>query len=180
MAFNNTSVLSDIAHISIMTCEINKADTVWVGISSLLVMLMIPSVGLIYAGLVQHSSISSTLGLCLTILSMTTVQWCLIGYSLVFGASQGGFIGDLKYLALNSLDNFQNKCFNTDYDYQACLNKKHYWESCGIPEILFFFFQSKFAGITSVIIIGSFSERMYLKYSLLFVFIWNILVYCPI
>jgi Amt family ammonium transporter len=180
MAYNNTSVLSELTHIATLTCEIDKADTVWVGIASLLVMLMIPSVGLIYAGLVQNSSISSTLGLCLTILSMTTVQWCLIGYSLVFGESQGGFIGNLKYLALNTLDNFQNKCYNVDYDYNKCLEKKNYWESCGIPELLFFFFQSKFAGITSVIIIGSFSERMYLKYSLLFVFIWNIMVYCPV
>jgi Amt family ammonium transporter len=111
---------------------------------------------------------------------MTTLQWCLFGYSLVFGNSYGGFIGDMKYFALQTLENFQNKCYNTYYDYDKCLKNQPYWVTCGIPELLFFFFQSKFAGITSVLIIGSFSERMYLKYALLFVFIWNILVYCPI
>lgn len=180
MAYNTTLILSNLVPDVTLACTINPSDTVWVAICSLLVMLMIPSVGLIYAGLVQHSSISSTLGLCLTILSMTTVQWCLIGYSLVFGVSQGGFIGDLKYFAMKTLDNFQNKCFNTYYDYSKCMEHKFYWESCGIPELLYFFFQSKFAAISSVLIIGSFTERMYLKYSLLFVFIWNILVYCPI
>jgi Amt family ammonium transporter len=160
-------------------CLVDKADIVWVSIGSLLTMLMIPSVGLIFSGLVNQGSVSSILGLSLATLSITTFQWCIIGYSLVYGNSVSGIIGDAKYLGLEGLLNFHNKCTN-QAGYEDCLANKYYWDSCGIPEILFFFFSSKFAGITSVLVIGSFSERLYLKYSLLFVAIWNILVYCPI
>jgi Amt family ammonium transporter len=177
MSFNSTIGTFSTSLLDI--CEVDRSDTVWMTICSVLVMLMIPSVGFIYAGLVNQGSISSILGLCLAILSMTTVQWCLMGYSLVFGNSFSGIIGDLKYLGMAGLTNFNNKCHNT-FSTQVCLEHKYYWDSCGIPEALFFFFQSKFAGITSVLVIGSFSERMYFKYSLLYVFFWNLLIYCPI
>lgn len=177
----NNTTFSDIAEYTTasVTCSINSIDSVWVGLSSLLVMLMTPSVGFMYSGLVNQSGMSSMLGLCFSIFAIVSLLWSIIGYSLVYGDSQGGMIGNLRYAFLNNLSNYQNKCLN-QFSVKDCVENKYYWDSCGIPEFLFFFFQSKFAGITPVLVIGSISERMYLKYSLIFISIWHLIVYCPL
>ena len=175
---NSNFSLSDYQK-AIELCQVNKSDSVWVGISSILVMLMIPSVGFVYAGLVNHKSMSAVLAMCFAIFSITTIVWTAIGYSLVFGDSLGGFIGNTRYVLLLNLANFKNKCLN-QFNPAYCYKFKPYWESCGIPEFLMFFFQSKFAGFSSVIVIGAASERMYVKYTLLFIFFWSIIVFCPI
>jgi Amt family ammonium transporter len=160
-------------------CEMNFLDVAWVSICAMLMMLMTPAVGFIYAGLVHKGSIASMLGICFSIFAMINVVWCILGYSLVYGDSQGGIIGNLKYVGLSNLMNFDNKCMN-QFGKELCLSTKNYWETCSIPEILFVFYSSKFASITPVLLIGSMSERMYLKYSLLYILIWTIVVYCPI
>jgi len=105
--------------------------------------------------------------------------WSVIGYSLVYGNSLGGFIGDLDYFFMRSLKNFVSKC-NGQFGEKKCIKDEMYWESCGIPEFVFFFFQNKFATITPAILIGSISERMLMKYSILFILLWSIFIYCPI
>lgn len=175
---NSNFTLSDY-ELALQQCQVNKADSVWVGISSILVMLMIPSIGFVYAGLVNHKSMSAVLGLCFAIFSIVTIVWTTIGYSLVFGDSLGGFIGNTRYILLLNLANFKNKCLN-QYNPAYCYKYRPYWESCGVPEFLMFFFQSKFAGFASVVVIGAASERMYVKYTLLFILFWSLVVFCPI
>ena len=140
MAFNQTNniiVLEDPWNKSI--CRLSKSDTNLVIISSLIVMLMTPAMGFIYAGLVNPSGLSSTLGMCFCIFSLSSIIWATFGYSLVFGESIGGFIGNFKYIFMNNLLSIQNKCLNT-YSEEICEKRKNYWESCGIPEFIFFFF----------------------------------------
>lgn len=160
-------------------CKVNLPDTIWVGISSTLIMLMPPSMGFVYAGLINQGSMSSMLGLCFAIFALVTIIWSTVGYSLVFGNSLGGIIGDMRYVGLTNLDSFQNKCLN-QFTQTECYEKKYYFDSCGIPEILFFLFQNRFAAITTVLILGSISERMYLKYCLLFIILWTLFVFCPV
>ena len=50
----------------------------------------------------------------------------------------------------------------------------------GIPEILFFAFQLKFAAITPALIIGACAERIRFKSLLIFVVLWSTLIYSPI
>jgi len=169
--FNNSTQVDD--------CLLDAADSAWVGFSSVLVMIMTPAVGFVYAGLVNKGAIGSMLGLCFAIFSVVTIIWCLIGYSLTYGNSLGGFIGDFRYAGLTNLDAFDNKCIG-QFNRTECLEYHYYWGSCGIPEFLFFFFQNKFAGITPALIIGSISERMYMKHSLLFTALWTVLIYCPV
>jgi ammonium transporter, Amt family len=160
-------------------CILNGTDSAWVGISSVLTMVMSPAVGFVYAGLVSAGAIGSMLGMCFAIFSMVTIIWIVIGYTLVYGRSIGGMIGDMTYIGLSHLLKFENKCIG-QYGKNYCAKNHPYWESCGIPEFLILFFQAKFAAITPVLFLGSISERMIFKYTLFFILVWTILIYCPV
>jgi Amt family ammonium transporter len=83
--------------------NLNPADTAWVSVAAALVMLMTPALGFFYGGLVRQKNIVSTIMQCLIIFAISTGVWSLIGYSLAFAPSHGGFIGGLKYAFLNGV-----------------------------------------------------------------------------
>ena len=58
---------------------INGADTAWVLISTALVMLMTPALGLFYGGMVREKNVLSTIMHSLFILALISVQWVLWG-----------------------------------------------------------------------------------------------------
>jgi Amt family ammonium transporter len=160
-------------------CKLNLADSIWVGVCSIVVMIITPAIGFIYAGLVNKGAISSMLALCLAIYSIVTILWFIIGYSLVFGDSIYGLIGNMRYIGLTNLNSWENKCLG-QFGEEECYANHYYWRACGVPEFLFIFFQSKFAAMTPSLILGAISERMYIKYCILFISLWILLVYCPV
>jgi len=168
---NSTNIIDE--------CILDSGDSLWVALTSVLTMVMSPAVGFVYAGLVSAGAMGSMLGFCFAIYAQVTIIWVILGYTLVYGNSLWGLIGNFKYIGLSNLDKFENKCM-TQYGSLKCLNTRPYWESCGIPEILILFFQGKFAAITPILFLGSISERMVLKYTLFFITIWVLLIYCPI
>ena len=142
----------------------NGADVAWVLVSTALVMLMTPALAFFYGGLVRRKNLVSTLVQCVIIFAVVSLVWFFWGYSLVFAPSIGGVIGNLSLAALNGLD---INAVNTTY-------------AAGIPEILFFAFQLKFAAITPALIIGACAERIRFKSLLIFVLLWSTLIYSPI
>src|ERR1700740_103276 len=80
--------------------EMNSGDTAWVLVSSSLVMLMTPAIGLFYGGMVERKNLLSTLMLSFTTLIVVTLQWVLFGYSLAFGPDCGHLIGNLAWAGL--------------------------------------------------------------------------------
>jgi Amt family ammonium transporter len=90
--------------------------------------------------------------------------WYFWGYSLVFGPSVGGVIGNLSLAGLNGIG----------------INTVNSAYASTIPEILFFAFQLKFAAITPALIIGACAERIRFKSLLIFVVLWSTLIYSPI
>ncbi len=142
----------------------NPADIAWVLTSTALVMLMTPALAFFYGGLVRRKNLVSTLVQCIAIFAVVSLVWFLWGYSLVFGPSIGGVIGNLSLAGLNGITINQ---VNTTY-------------AAGIPEILFFAFQLKFAAITPALIIGACAERIRFKSLLIFVVLWSTLIYSPI
>jgi Amt family ammonium transporter len=62
----------------------NAVDTVWILISSGLVLLTTLGLALFYGGLVREKNVLSTIGQALFILALVSVQWVLWGYSLAF------------------------------------------------------------------------------------------------
>jgi len=142
----------------------NSADIAWVLMSTALVMLMTPALAFFYGGLVRRKNLVSTLVQCIAIFAVVSLVWFFWGYSLVFSDSIGGVIGNLSFAGLNGIT------INT-------INSTY---AAGIPEILFFAFQLKFAAITPALIIGACAERIRFKSLLIFVVLWSTLIYSPI
>jgi Amt family ammonium transporter len=142
----------------------NSADIAWVLMSTALVMLMTPALAFFYGGLVRRKNLVSTLVQCIAIFAVVSLVWYFWGYSLVFGPSVGGVIGNLSLAGLNGIG----------------INTVNSAYASTIPEILFFAFQLKFAAITPALIIGACAERIRFKSLLIFVVLWSTLIYSPI
>jgi ammonium transporter, Amt family len=142
----------------------NPADIAWVLTSTALVMLMTPALAFFYGGLVRRKNLVSTLVQCIVIFAVVSLVWFFAGYSLVFGPSVGGVIGNLSLFGLHGIT----------------VNSINPAYSPNIPESLFFAFQLKFAAITPALIIGACAERIRFKSLLIFVTLWSLLIYCPI
>ncbi len=141
--------------------EIDTGDTSWVIVSTILVMLMTPGLAFFYSGMVRNKNAISTILHSYMKLSVISIVWVLWGYSLAFGDSVAGFIGNFKYLGF---DNILGEAA----------------AGTTIPHSVFALFQGMFAVITAAIITGSFAERVRLGPILLFSTFWITLVYAPV
>jgi Amt family ammonium transporter len=64
---------------------VNKGDTAWMLVSTLLVILMtIPGLALFYGGLVRTKNMLSLLMQVFSVFSLVSILWVLYGYSLAF------------------------------------------------------------------------------------------------
>ena len=141
-----------------------SGDISWLMTATALVMLMTPALGFFYGGLVRKKNLVSTIVQCLIIFAVVSIIWAIIGYSLVFGPSVHGIIGDLSYVGLNNVGiHSVNQVLAPD-----------------IPELLFFAFQLKFAAITPALIIGACAERIKFRSLIIFIVLWSIFIYAPI
>jgi ammonium transporter len=140
-----------------------NGDTAWMLMSTGLVLLMVPGLALFYGGMVRRKNVLGTMMHSMVALAIIGIQWLLFGYSLAFGASQGGFIGwSSNYLGLNGV--LSNETFpNTN-----------------IPIYVHCMFQGMFAIITPALISGAVAERIRFGSYCLFIFLWATLVYDPL
>ena len=143
--------------------SINPADTVWILISSALVMLMTPGVALFYGGMVRRKNLLSTMMMSFACLGLVGLLWVLYGYSITFGTDHAGIIGGLNFLGLNNVGQAPSPVYATT-----------------VPHLGFMIFQAMFAIITVALITGAIVERI--KFSTLCVFsaLWLTLVYGPV
>jgi Amt family ammonium transporter len=143
----------------------DKADLAWVGVSTLLVVLMVlPGLALFYGGLVRSKNVLSILMQVLTTFSLAIVLWFAYGYSIAF-SDGNAFFGGLSKAFFSGLF--------TPADGKFAMTGS-------IPEILFASFQATFAGITCALIVGSFAERAKFSGVLVFTVIWFTFGYLPI
>ena len=83
---------------------IDPGSTAWLLVATALVMLMTPGLALFYGGMVQGKNVLSTLMHSFFALGLITIQWVVVGYTLAFGPSLGGFIGGLDFAFLRGMD----------------------------------------------------------------------------
>jgi ammonium transporter, Amt family len=145
-----------------MAPGINTGDTAWLLVSTAMVMLMTPGLALFYGGMVQRKNVLTTFMHSFFALALVSIQWAVIGYSLAFGTSHGGFVGGLDYLFMNGVG----------------LEPKD--ATATVPHILFMMYQGMFAIITPALISGAFAERMKFSVYCIFTVAWATLVYDPI
>ena len=73
---------------------IDKGDTAWMLVSSAFVLLMTPGLAFFYGGMVRKKSIISTMLQSFVALGVISVLWVVVGFSLAFGESVHGIIGN--------------------------------------------------------------------------------------
>lgn len=128
-----------------------------------LVMLMTPGLAFFYGGLAGKRNILGIMMQSFVSMGITTIMWYLCGYSLCFsGDAMGGVIGNFDKAFMNGVD------LNSPFPG----NKT-------IPEFVFMAYQMMFAIITPALITGAFVNRVTFKSYLIFLVLWQVLVYYP-
>jgi Amt family ammonium transporter len=142
---------------------INSGDTAWVLASAALVLFMTPGLAVFYGGMVRAKSALNMMMMSFAAIGVTTIIWVLYGYSLAFGKSQGGLIGNLDHIGLsNTLDQVTGA------------------DGHQIPVLAFAMFQLTFAIITVALLSGAIADRAKYGSWVIFVAAWITLVYIPI
>jgi ammonium transporter, Amt family len=150
---------------------VNKGDTAWMSVSTLLVILMtIPGLALFYGGLVRSKNMLSVLMQVFVTFSLIIVIWAIYGYSLAFTEGNAFFGGFDRLFLKGTWDNVAGTFSNG-----ATFSRGVY-----IPELTFVGFQATFAAITCCLIVGAFAERIKFSAVLLFMVLWFTFSYAPI
>ena len=139
-------------------------DVAWMLTATGLVLLMTPGLSFFYGGMVRTKNVVSTMLQSFVAMGVISMLWIVVGFSLAFGDSIGGVIG-------NPL---------TFFMFTGVGAQTHPDLAPTIPLILFALFQLKFAIITPALITGSFAERVRFTSYLLFMCLFSIFVYSPL
>jgi Amt family ammonium transporter len=141
----------------VQSAELSAPDTVWMMLSTALVLLMTPALAFFYGGLVRAKNALNTMMMSVASLGVVGLTWALFAYSLAFG-KWSGVIGGLEFLGLRGVG----------------LDVKG-----SIPHLLFMAYQATFAIITAALISGAVVERMRFRPYLAFIALWTVVVYAP-
>lgn len=146
------------------TDKYNAADIAWILMATALVFLMTPGLAFFYGGMVHRKNVISTMIKSVVAAGVVTVIWVTVGFSLCFGESFYGWIGNpFTYLF------FQN------------VNSGSPWSLAPtIPLTLFALFQLMFAIITPGLVVGAVAERIRFTSYISFITLFCLLVYAPI
>lgn len=142
----------------------SAADIAWMLTASCLVLLMTPGLSFFYGGMVSKKNIISTMLQSFVAMGVVSVLWVTLGFSLAFGDSIAGVIGDPRTFLF-----FRNVEGVIDPKFAAT-----------IPLALFALFQLKFAIITPALVTGAFAERVRFSSYMLFVILFSLLIYSPL
>ena len=143
---------------------LNSGDVAWMLTAPGLVLLMTPGLAFFYGGMVHKKNVISTMLQSFVCMGVLSLLWVAVGFSLAFGDSLGGVIGDPRTYLF-----FKNVGGAADARFAAT-----------IPLALFAMFQLKFAIITPALITGSFAERVRFSSYVLFIVLFSLLIYCPL
>lgn len=143
---------------------ISAGDTAWMLTATALVLLMTPGLSFFYGGMVDRKNVISTMLQSFIAMGIVSLLWVTVGFSLAFGDSLGGLIGDPRTFLM----------------FKGVGEAPHPALSPTIPLALFALFQLKFAIITPALITGAFAERVRFSSYMLFVCLFSVFIYCPL
>ena len=148
----------NVANLLLYSRNMKSADTVWLLVSTALVLLMTPALAFFYGGLVRSKNALNTMMMSVAALGAVGTAWTIAGYSLAFSGG-GPLTGNLRLAFLTGVG----------------LDAKG-----SIPHLLFFAYQATFAIVTAALISGSVVERMRFGPYLAFITLWSMFVYAPV
>ena len=138
-----------------MTINMDAGSIAWLLTASALVLFMTPGLAFFYGGLVRAKNVLNLMMQCFMVMGLVSITWVLWGYSIAFGPTIGGFIGNpTTHLGLNGI--------------------------IGAEAQSFAMFQMMFAIITPALIVGAVADRFKFTTLIVFVALWSTLVYSPI
>ncbi|MDG1720258.1 MAG: ammonium transporter [Bacteroidia bacterium] len=147
-----------------LSSAIDSGDTAWMLVASAFVLLMTPGLSFFYGGMINKKNVISTMLQSFIALGVISVLWVVVGFSLAFGDSIGGIIGNpMTYFAFKDVGSNPNPEFAST-----------------IPFLLFALFQLKFAIITPALITGSFAGRVRFRSYIFFMVLFSIFIYSPL
>lgn len=147
-----------------LSSAIDSGDTAWMLVASAFVLLMTPGLSFFYGGMIDKKNVISTMLQSFIALGVISVLWVVVGFSLAFGESIGGIIGNPStYFAFKNVGSNPNPAFSST-----------------IPFLLFALFQLKFAVITPALITGSFAGRVRFRSYIFFMVLFSIFIYSPL
>jgi Amt family ammonium transporter len=145
---------------------VDKGDTAWMFVSTVLVMLMIvPGLALFYGGLVRAKNILSVLMQVLVVASLALVLWTVYGYSLAFDGGNA-WIGGFGKAMLAGVG--------------PASTVPTFTPGVAIPELAYVAFQGAFAAISCALVVGAIAERVKFAAVLLFAALWFTFAYLPL
>lgn len=127
----------------IVTEGLNSGDIAWMLVATAFVLLMTPGLAYFYGGMVNTKNVISTMLQSFIAMGIISLVWVTVGFSLAFGDSIGGFVGDPR----------------TFFMFDGVLDGKPWSLAPTIPLALFAFFQLKFAVITPALVTGSMARH---------------------
>jgi ammonium transporter, Amt family len=139
-------------------------DVAWMLTAAGLVLLMTPGLSFFYGGMVQKKNVISTMLQSFMAMVVVTIVWIVVGFSLAFGDSIHGLIGNPA----------------TYFMFRNVGTATHPALAPTIPLVLFALFHLKFAIITPALITGSFAERVRFWSYVLFTALFSLVIYCPL
>jgi Amt family ammonium transporter len=152
----------DVTHVK--DSHIDAADTAWMLSATGLVLIMTPGLAFFYGGMVNKKNVISTMFQSFICMAVITVIWVVFGFSLAFGDTIYGVIGNPT----------------TFFMMKGMLGNATWRLAPTIPILLFAMYQLKFAIITPALITGAFAERIRFNSYLLFICLFFIFIYAPL
>ena len=143
---------------------INSGDVAWMLTATGLVLLMTPGLSFFYGGMVRTKNVVSTMLQSFVAMAVISILWIVVGFSLAFGDSIRGLIGNPA----------------TFFMFSRVGAQTHPDLAPTIPLVVFALFQLKFAIITPALITGSFAERVRFTSYLLFMVLFSLFIYSPL
>ncbi len=147
--------------------KFNSADVAWILVATALVFLMTPGLAFFYGGMVNRKNVISTMIKSVVSAGVVSVLWVTVGYSLCFGETIGGFIGNpMTHLFFKGV--------------ASGAPALQGGATLTIPLLLFALFQLMFAIITPGLVVGAVAERIKFSAYILFIVLFSLLVYAPL
>jgi Amt family ammonium transporter len=146
------------------TEPMDTGSVAWMLTATALVLFMTPGLSFFYGGMVKAKNIISTMLQSFIAMGIVSIIWYVFGFSLAFGDSIGGIIGDPR----------------TFFMFNNIGTAPHPTIGSGLPLVIFAMFQLKFAIITPALVTGSFAERVRFWAYLLFICLFTVAIYCPL
>jgi Amt family ammonium transporter len=145
----------------IVTEGLDTGDTAWMIVAAAFVLLMTPGLAYFYGGMVNSKNVISTMLQSFISMGVISLLWVVIGYSMAFGESIGGVVGNpMTHFMLKGV--LDGPLVGT------------------IPAIVFAMFQLKFAVITPALVTGSMAERINFRSYVVFMVLFSIFIYAPL